>query len=169
MTSATVGATISPMEINDIPRYMAHVGAAARAAAASMAKAHTAQKNAALHALAIELRQRQEALSEANQQDLDAAGHRGLSAPMVDRLRLTPKVVATIAEGCEQLAAMPDPIGEITSVKRRPSGIQAASKRHPSGVRVAPKRHQSCTKVASNRPVVIAESSASATDNDSVG
>ncbi len=134
MTSATVGATISPMEINDIPRYMAHVGAAARAAAASMAKAHTAQKNAALHALAIELRQRQEALSEANQQDLDAAGHRGLSAPMVDRLRLTPKVVATIAEGCEQLAAMPDPIGEITSVKRRPSGISVGQMRVPLGV-----------------------------------
>jgi glutamate-5-semialdehyde dehydrogenase len=134
MTRPGTNATMPAMEITDIPRYMAHAGAAARAAAASMAKASTAQKNAALHALARELTHRQDTLAEANQRDLDEALRRGLSAPMVDRLRLTPRVVATMAEGCEQLAAMPDPVGEITSVKKRPSGISVGQMRVPLGV-----------------------------------
>jgi glutamate-5-semialdehyde dehydrogenase len=122
------------MTAHDIPAYMAHVGATARAAATTMAKAGTAAKNATLIELARLLRASAQALSEANAKDIAAAEAAGLAAPMVDRLRLTPKVIATVAEGCEQLAAMPDPIGEITGVKRRPTGISVGQMRVPLGV-----------------------------------
>ncbi len=118
----------------DIAAYMAHLGAAARAASTLMARAGTREKNAALMALAGLLREAGPALSEANARDIAAAEAAGLAAPMVDRLRLTDPVVATVAEGCEQLAAMPDPIGEITGVKRRPSGISVGQMRVPLGV-----------------------------------
>ena len=122
------------MTAHDIPAYMAHLGAAARAASTLMARAGTREKNAALLALAARLRAAGPALAEANATDVSAAEARGLAAPMVDRLRLTDKVIATVAEGCEQLAAMPDPIGEITGVKRRPSGISVGQMRVPLGV-----------------------------------
>ncbi|MFZ5550679.1 MAG: glutamate-5-semialdehyde dehydrogenase [Pseudomonadota bacterium] len=118
----------------DIPAYMAHLGAAARAASTLMARAGTREKNDALLALAQGLRSAGPSLAEANAKDIAAAQAAGLAAPMVDRLRLTDKVVATVAEGCEQLAAMPDPIGEITGVKRRPSGISVGQMRVPLGV-----------------------------------
>ncbi|WP_369973943.1 glutamate-5-semialdehyde dehydrogenase [Pelomonas sp. KK5] len=113
---------------------MTSLGAAARQAATAMAAAPTAAKNAALLALARRLREAGPALQAANAQDVDAAVAAGLEAPMVDRLRLTEKVIATVAEGCEQIAAMPDPIGEITGVKRRPSGISVGQMRVPLGV-----------------------------------
>ncbi|WP_414636857.1 glutamate-5-semialdehyde dehydrogenase [Aquabacterium sp.] len=113
---------------------MAHVGGAARVAATAMAAASTAAKNQALRALARQLREQTEALQAANVRDLDAARAAGLAEPMVDRLKLTPKILATVAEGCEQLAAMPDPIGEISGVKRQPSGINVGQMRVPLGV-----------------------------------
>ena len=119
---------------SDIPALMARMGVAARAAATVMAAASTAAKNAALLALARRLRDAGPALQRANAQDLQAARHAGLAEPLVDRLKLTPAVIATVAEGCEQLAAMPDPIGEITGVKRRPSGISVGRMRVPLGV-----------------------------------
>jgi glutamate-5-semialdehyde dehydrogenase len=122
------------MSPTDLPAYMAHVGVAARAAATAMAAASTAAKNAALLALARRLREQREALQQANARDIAAAEGAGLAAPMVDRLRLTGKVLDTVAEGCEQIAAMPDPIGEITNVKRRPSGISVGQMRVPLGV-----------------------------------
>ena len=122
------------MTPTDIPAYMAHVGAAARAAATAMAKASTAAKNAALRALAQRLREHVHLLGEANELDLAAARSNGLAGPMLDRLKLSPGVIATVAEGCEQLAAMPDPIGEITGVKRRPTGISVGQMRVPLGV-----------------------------------
>jgi glutamate-5-semialdehyde dehydrogenase len=122
------------MSPTDLPAYMAHVGVAARAAATAMAAASTAAKNAALLALARRLREQREALQLANARDIAAAEGAGLAAPMVDRLRLTGKVLDTVAEGCEQIAAMPDPIGEITNVKRRPSGISVGQMRVPLGV-----------------------------------
>jgi len=118
----------------DIPAYMAHLGAAARGAATAMAAASTASKDAALRALAARLRQHGAELLAANQQDLDAARAAGLAGPMLDRLALTPKIIDTVAEGCEQIAAMPDPVGEITGVKRRPSGISVGHMRVPLGV-----------------------------------
>jgi glutamate-5-semialdehyde dehydrogenase len=122
------------MNLNDIPAYMAQVGAAARVAATTMAAASTDAKNLALRALARRLREAGPALAQANEQDLAAARAAGLAAPLVDRLKLGTAVVATVAEGCEQLAAMPDPIGEITGVKRRPSGISVGQMRVPLGV-----------------------------------
>ncbi|WP_375139035.1 glutamate-5-semialdehyde dehydrogenase [Sphaerotilus sulfidivorans] len=113
---------------------MNRVGAAARSAATAMAAASTAAKNRTLLALARLLRENGPALDAANARDLDAASAAGLSGPMLDRLKLGPKVVATVAEGCEQLAAMPDPIGEITGVKRRPTGISVGQMRVPLGV-----------------------------------
>ena len=122
------------MNPTDIPAYMAHLGAAARAAATAMAAAGSASKDAALRALARRLREALQALAQANAVDVQAAQARGLAAPLVDRLRLTPRVVETVAQGCEQLAAMADPVGEITEVKRRPSGISVGRMRVPIGV-----------------------------------
>jgi len=118
----------------DLQATVAHMGAAARAASTKMAAASTAAKNHALTALARLLRASAAPLAEANQKDISAAIAAGLAAPMVDRLRLTEKVIATVAEGCEQIAAMPDPIGEITGVRRRPSGISVGQMRVPLGV-----------------------------------
>ncbi|MCA0244602.1 MAG: glutamate-5-semialdehyde dehydrogenase [Proteobacteria bacterium] len=122
------------MNPTDLPAYMAHVGAAARAAATRMAAAPTAAKNRALLALARRLREAGPALAAANEADLAAARGAGLAEAMVDRLKLTPKVVETVAEGCEQIAAMADPVGEISGVKRRPSGISVGQMRVPLGV-----------------------------------
>ena len=120
--------------ITYIPAYMAHVGTAARAAATAMAAAPTAAKDAALRALARRLREATGPLAEANAMDLAAARAAGLAEPLVDRLKLTPKVIATVAEGCEQIAARADPVGEISGVKRRPSGISVGQMRVPLGV-----------------------------------
>jgi glutamate-5-semialdehyde dehydrogenase len=122
------------MQIDDLAAYMAHLGAAARAASAAMAAASTAAKDRALRALAGRLRAGAPALRAANQRDLDAALAAGLAPPLVDRLRLTDAGLATVAEGCEQIAAMPDPVGEISGVKRRPSGISVGQMRVPLGV-----------------------------------
>jgi len=122
------------MNPNDIPAYMAHVGVSARAAATAMAAAPTAAKDRALRALALRLREQTVALQAANALDLAAARAAGLAAPLVDRLKLTPAIVETVAQGCEQLAAMPDPVGEISGVKRRPSGISVGQMRVPLGV-----------------------------------
>jgi glutamate-5-semialdehyde dehydrogenase len=122
------------MTSTDLQTEIARMGAAARAASTRMAAASTRAKNDALSALARLLRDSAAPLAEANQKDIAAAEAAGLAAPMVDRLRLTEKVIATVAEGCEQIAAMPDPVGEITNVKRRPSGISVGQMRVPLGV-----------------------------------
>jgi glutamate-5-semialdehyde dehydrogenase len=122
------------MNVLDISAYMAHVGAAARSASARMAAASTAAKNRALLALARRLREEGPALAEANALDLAAAEAAGLAGPMLDRLKLDVKTIATVAEGCEQIAAMPDPIGEILHLRQRPSGISVGQMRVPLGV-----------------------------------
>jgi glutamate-5-semialdehyde dehydrogenase len=122
------------MDATDITAYMAHVGVAARAASATLAAAPTAAKDAALRALARRLRDSVAELQQANALDLDAARAAGLSAPLLDRLKLTPQIIHTVAEGCEQIAAMADPVGEIVELKRRPSGISVGRMRVPLGV-----------------------------------
>jgi len=122
------------MNPNDLPAYMAHLGAAARAAAAVLAAAPTAAKDRALRALARRLREGVAGLTAANAIDVAAARERGLAAPLVDRLVLSAQVLETVAEGCEQIAAMPDPVGEISELKRRPSGISVGRMRVPLGV-----------------------------------
>ncbi len=122
------------MTSTDISVYMASLGLAARTAASQMAAAPTAAKNHALRALARLLRSQGETLAQANALDLAAARSAVLAAPLLDRLKLTPAAISTVAEGCEQLANMPDPVGEISGVKRQPSGISVGQMRVPLGV-----------------------------------
>ncbi len=99
-----------------------------------MAKASPAAKAKALKTLAALLRQQTPALQPANEQDLAAARAAGLAEPMVDRLKLSAAVLETCAEGCEQLAAMPDIIGDIVGMQQQPSGIRVGQMRVPIGV-----------------------------------
>jgi glutamate-5-semialdehyde dehydrogenase len=122
------------MTPDDLPTYMAHVGATARAAASAMAAAPCAAKDHALRALAARLRGAGEALQTANDLDLAAARRAGLAPVLVDRLALTPQAIETVAQGCEQIAALADPVGEITELRRRPSGISVGRMRVPLGV-----------------------------------
>ena len=122
------------MDSSELQAAVARLGSAARAASVPMATASTAARNAALLALARQLRESRAALQRANAADVDAAISAGLAAPLVDRLRLTDAVVEQMAEGCEQVAALADPIGEITALRRRPSGISVGQMRVPLGV-----------------------------------
>ena len=110
------------------------LGQQAKAASAQMAKAGAATKVAALRGLAALLRSSVAELQVENAKDLERARAAGLAEPMVDRLKLSPKVIETCAEGCEQLAAMPDIIGDITGMKQQPSGIRVGQMRVPIGV-----------------------------------
>ncbi len=118
----------------DIQHYMTDIGRAARKASRAMAKADTAAKNRALQLIAAGIRRDAALLTAANQKDLDAARANGLAPAMVDRLTLSEKAIATMAEGLEQIASLPDPIGEITNMKYRPTGIQVGQMRVPLGV-----------------------------------
>jgi glutamate-5-semialdehyde dehydrogenase len=113
---------------------MQKLGAQAKTASALMAKANTASKSAALRRLSALLRANVESLQTENAKDIARATATGLAAPLVDRLKLTPKVLETCAEGCDQLAAMPDVIGEIIGMKQQPSGIRVGQMRVPIGV-----------------------------------
>ena len=110
------------------------LGKQAKTAAASVSIASTAIKNIALLRLAALIRANMAALQADNGKDIANAIKAGLSEPMVDRLKLTPKVLETCAQGCEQLAAMPDIIGEIIGMKQQPSGIRVGQMRVPIGV-----------------------------------
>ena len=110
------------------------LGLQARQASARMARASSAAKAGALRSLAGLLRAHVQPLQEANALDLTRAGAAGLSAPMLDRLRLSARTIETVALGCEQLAAMPDIIGEILGMRQQPSGIRVGQMRVPLGV-----------------------------------
>jgi glutamate-5-semialdehyde dehydrogenase len=118
----------------NVADHMHALGAQAKTASAQMAKASAAVKNTALRKLAALLRDNIDALQIDNAKDIERAIAAGLDAPMVDRLKLTPKVLETCAQGCEQLAAMPDVIGEIIGMKQQPSGIRVGQMRVPLGV-----------------------------------
>ncbi|MCA3072883.1 MAG: glutamate-5-semialdehyde dehydrogenase [Rhodocyclaceae bacterium] len=118
----------------DVQSYMVSVGKAARAAARAIARADTATKNRALLAAASALTRGADALLAANARDVEAAREAGLDAPMVDRLTLSTKTIATMAQGLGEVAALPDPVGEITGLRFRPSGIQVGHMRVPLGV-----------------------------------
>jgi glutamate-5-semialdehyde dehydrogenase len=118
----------------EIKEYIEKLGAEARAASRAMAKASTNTKNLALTTIAAAIRREKAALIAANQADLATARANGLEAAMLDRLTLSEKSIATMAEGLEQIAALPDPIGEMTDFKYRPSGIQVGKMRVPLGV-----------------------------------
>jgi glutamate-5-semialdehyde dehydrogenase len=118
----------------DIQQYMNEVGQRARAASRAMARADTASRNQALTLIAAAIRRDAALLKEANQRDLEAARAAGLAPAMLDRLTLSDQAIATMAEGLEQIVALPDPIGEISNMKFRPTGIQVGQMRVPLGV-----------------------------------
>ncbi|PQA78508.1 glutamate-5-semialdehyde dehydrogenase [Rhodoferax sp. TS-BS-61-7] len=122
------------MNATNTTEYTLALGSQAKVASALMARAPAATKNVALRALARLLRENTAALQVDNAKDIERAIANGLAAPMVDRLKLTPKVLETCAEGCEQLAAMADVIGEIIGMKQQPSGIRVGQMRVPIGV-----------------------------------
>ena len=122
------------MNALNIAEYIQTLGLQAKTASALMARAPAAIKNKALLALARLLRANVDALQVDNARDLERARAAGLAEPMVDRLKLSPNVLETCALGCEQLAAMPDIIGEIIGMKQQPSGIRVGQMRVPIGV-----------------------------------
>ena len=113
---------------------MQTIGFQAKNASVSVARSSAAIKNKALKILAQLLRDNTQALQPENAKDLERALNAGLAAPMVDRLKLTPQILEVCAQGCEQLAAMPDIIGEIMGMKQMPSGIRVGQMRVPIGV-----------------------------------
>ena len=124
----------SPNDDMDIKHYMNDLGIRARAASRAMAKADTAAKNKALSLIAAAIRREAAALRAANELDLAAAKAAGMEAAMLDRLTLSDKAIATMAEGLEQIVSLADPIGEISNMKYRPTGIQVGQMRVPLGV-----------------------------------
>lgn len=118
----------------DIKTYMESVGQKARAAARSIARADTNQKNLALNAMADAIERDADKLLAANTEDVARALANGLDSAMIDRLTLTPKGVASMAEGLRQIASLTDPVGAITDLNYRPSGIQVGKMRVPLGV-----------------------------------
>ncbi|HEV3104777.1 MAG TPA: glutamate-5-semialdehyde dehydrogenase [Trinickia sp.] len=118
----------------DIDEYMTGVGRRARQASRAMARASSSAKNDALLAIARAIEREEAALKEANASDVARARDKGLDAAFIDRLTLSDKALRTMVEGLRQVAALPDPIGEIENLKYRPTGIQVGRMRVPLGV-----------------------------------
>ena len=118
----------------DIQSYMVGIGRQARGASHALAKAGTETKNRALMAIAAAIRSGTERLLAANAKDVKSARARKLEAAAIDRLTLTAKSIDSMAAGVEQVAALPDPVGEISGLKFMPSGIQVGRMRVPLGV-----------------------------------
>ena len=120
--------------MSNIAEYMRDVGRRARAASAAIARAGTAEKNRALLAIAAAIDSGREELMRANAVDLERGKEKGLAAPLMDRLELTPKRIDGMIEGLRQVAALDDPVGEVSGLKYRPTGIQVGRMRVPLGV-----------------------------------
>jgi len=118
----------------DVQTYMQAIGKAARAASRAMAVADSNAKNTALIAMAAAIESSAPTLTRENARDIEAATAKNLDAAAIDRLTLTPKRIAAMADGLRQIAALPDPVGEITGLKYRPTGIQVGQMRVPLGV-----------------------------------
>jgi glutamate-5-semialdehyde dehydrogenase len=118
----------------DIKEYMLDTGRRARAAARIMARADTASKNRALEAIADIILEQEKNLLKANETDMHTATESGLDMALLDRLELTPERITDMADGLRQVAKLDDPIGTITDLKDRPSGIRVGKMRVPLGV-----------------------------------
>jgi len=118
----------------DVKKYMQGLGVAARAAAAVLAAAETAQKNRALLASRDALQAARDSVMAANSLDLERARDNGLAAPLLDRLELTAARIDTMLEGLEQVARLDDPVGSIAQLRTMPSGLQVGQMRVPLGV-----------------------------------
>src|SRR5690606_31169843 len=122
------------IESTHIGAYVSDVGRRARAASRTMARAATAAKNRALEATAAAIARESRTLADANERDLAAARAAGHDPAFVDRLALTDAVIEAMREGLLQIAALADPVGEISSLRYRPTGIQVGQMRVPLGV-----------------------------------
>jgi glutamate-5-semialdehyde dehydrogenase len=118
----------------DIKQYMQQLGQQARQAGRAISKAETSQKNRALLSIAEVIAAGSADLVIENQKDLQAAKDNGMDAASLDRLQLTPARIEAMIEGLKQVAALPDPVGEISGLSYRPSGIQVGQMRVPLGV-----------------------------------
>ena len=127
-------ATPASARIADIPAYMQDLGRRARAASRLLARADSAAKNRTLTAIAAAMRAGSAALLAANAKDVAAARAAGRDAAFVDRLTLSPKTIESMASGVEQVASLPDPVGEISEVRERPNGMKVGRMRVPLGV-----------------------------------
>ena len=126
--------TVHTETARDLDRYMIAIGQRARAASRIIGRADTRTKNAALLAIAQALQDAEAALVSANQRDLAAGRAAGLDPALLDRLELSARGVQAMAQGLREIAAQPDPVGEISDLKYRPSGIQVGRMRVPLGV-----------------------------------
>ena len=118
----------------DVAAYMLELGKAARTAAREIARAGTDSKNRALRAMAAEIRAHSAALLDANRGDVDDARRAGRDGAFIDRLTLTSSSIEQMAKGLEDVAALEDPVGKITELARRPTGIEVGRMRVPLGV-----------------------------------
>ena len=118
----------------NIKHYMEQVGQQARTASRAMARADSATRNRALRLIAAAIERDAPLLRAANALDLNEARKNGLAPALLDRLSLSEAAIATMVEGLLQIVALPDPIGEISNMKFRPSGIQVGQMRVPLGV-----------------------------------
>lgn len=126
---------MKPLKImNEIEAAILQMGEKAKEASTQTAKSSSEQRNSALQQLAALLRENSHQLIATNLSDIDNAIKHQLEQPMIDRLRLDSKIIETLAVGCEQLAAMPDPIGQIINISQQPSGIAVGQMRVPLGV-----------------------------------
>ena len=118
----------------DLKQELAAMGALAKQAARGLAKCSTTEKNQALLSMAAALEAGQERILAANARDVAQGEEKGLSAAMLDRLRLTPERIRGMADGLRQVAALPDPVGECLGGMRRPNGLDIQKIRVPFGV-----------------------------------
>ena len=118
----------------DITAHMHQLGRQARAASRAMARANTATRNRALELIAAAIERDADSLRAANQKDMETAQAAGLAPALMDRLALSDGAIATMVAGLRQIATLPDPVGEISNMKVRPSGIQVGQMRVPLGV-----------------------------------
>lgn len=119
---------------DNVPAYMQALGQAARSAASELRRADTGLKNRALFAMAERLKAAREGILEANEEDLQRGRQSGLESALLDRLALNDARIDAMIEGLQQVAALPDPVGEIDDMRYRPSGIQVGKMRVPLGV-----------------------------------
>ncbi len=133
-TASAIGVAQAPDPGADLPSYVDGVCRAACTAARELARTDTATKNRALEAIATQLLKRHAEIACANAEDMRAAREHGLNEALLDRLELTPKRQESMVQGVREIAALPDPIGEILELRRRPSGIQVGRMRVPLGV-----------------------------------
>ncbi|MFC1772063.1 glutamate-5-semialdehyde dehydrogenase [Pseudomonadota bacterium] len=118
----------------DVPAYLHELGVQARRAARAMGRAESGAKNAALNAIADAILADQDRLKAENQKDLEAGQRKGLDSALLDRLELTGARIEAMAEGLRQISALSDPVGAISDLNYRPSGIQVGRMRVPLGV-----------------------------------